>query len=271
MLDATVHLVATPPTYLAGEESALVRFLNGGPAKPTFVPPRPYERGVGRRPTLVQNVETLAQIALIARHGPEWFRAAGTFDDPGTFLLTLSGTVARPGVYETGAGTRLADTIAAAGGATEPVRALLVGGFFGSWDDDVHRAEVGGGLGAVAVLPESACPVAETARVAAYLARESAGQCGPCVNGLGAVAGALGSVARGVPYAAVAADLERWRAIVPGRGACHHPDGAIRFVTSSLDVFAREFAEHGRGVRCTRCARPPVLAVTARERRAKAA
>ena len=236
-----------------------MRFVNGGPAKPTFVPPRPFERGVGRRPTLVQNVETLAQVALIARNGAEWFRSAGTDDNPGTALLTLSGAVARPGVYEIEPGMPLRDVIASAGGATEPVRALLVGGFFGFWDEDLRRAEMSPGLGAAAVLPESACPVAETARVAAYLARESAGQCGPCVNGLGAVAGALESVARGVPYAAVAEDLERWRAIVPGRGACHHPDGAIRFVTSTLTVFARDFADHGNDGRCARCARPAVL------------
>ncbi len=270
-LPVVARLVATPATYLAGEESALVRFLNGGPAKPTFIPPRPYERGVARRPTLVQNVETLAQVALIARHGAQWFRSAGTPEDPGTALLTLSGAVEKPGVYELELGAPLADAIAAAGGATEPIRALLVGGFFGSWVEDPEQAGTDLGLGAVALLPQSACPVAETARVAAYLARESAGQCGPCVNGLDAVAGALASVARGAPYAAVAADLERWRAIVPGRGACHHPDGAISFVTSALNVFAREFADHGRGGRCSRCSRPSVLPIPASSPIARAA
>ena len=130
-----IRLVATPSSYLAGEESALVRFLNGGPPKPTFVPPRPFERGVARRPTLVQNVETLSHLALIARHGPEWFREAGTPREPGTALVTLSGAVAEPGVYEIGFGTSLRDLLGAAGGATAPVRAVLLGGYFGSWLD----------------------------------------------------------------------------------------------------------------------------------------
>src|SRR5205085_11211332 len=85
-----VDLVATPSKYVAGEESALVHFLNGGEAKPTVVPPRPFERGVDGRSTLVNNVETLAQIALIARFGAPWWRQVGTPDDPGSALFSLS-------------------------------------------------------------------------------------------------------------------------------------------------------------------------------------
>src|SRR5205807_6076415 len=160
-----VRLVVTPGSYLAGEESALVRFLNGGPAKPTFVPPRPFERGVARRPTLVQNLETLAHLALIGRHGPDWFREAGTAHEPGTALVTLSGGVGAPGVYEIGLGTSLHDLLVAAGGATAPVRAILVGGYFGSWLElgvardlilhEEHLRPLGGGLGSgvIAILP----------------------------------------------------------------------------------------------------------------------
>jgi NADH:ubiquinone oxidoreductase subunit F (NADH-binding) len=260
LLPVVVHTVATPPVYLAGEESALVRFLNGGPALPTFVPPRPYERGVSRRPTLVQNVETLAHIALIARHGARWFRKAGTANDPGTALVTMSGAVARPGVYEVELSDPVREGLAAAGGATEPVRGALVGGYFGAWTGPAtgHPAPRIG-AGAIAILPESACPVAETARVAAYLAREAAGQCGPCTNGLGAVAASLADIARGTAGPTVMEDLERWSAIMPGRGACHHPDGAIGFVASALTTFPSDFAEHLRNGPCARCARPPVL------------
>ena len=86
-----VRIALTPPRYVAGEETALVQWLNGGPAKPTTAPPRPYERGVGKRPTLVQNVETLAHLAQIAAFGEEWFRRAGTPDEPGTALFTVTG------------------------------------------------------------------------------------------------------------------------------------------------------------------------------------
>jgi NADH:ubiquinone oxidoreductase subunit F (NADH-binding) len=185
-VDRRVELrpAAVPRAFVAGEESALLRFLEGGAAKPTFGP-KPYERAV-----LVQNAETLAHLALIARFGPEWFRELGTPDEPGSALVTLSGAVARPRVYEIELGTTLEDLLRLAGGASEPLRAVLVGGYFGSWLDanaldlpllDAALAPRGASLGARAVvaLPKDACGVVETARVARYLADQSAGQCGP--------------------------------------------------------------------------------------------
>ena len=110
-----VHVAATPPRYVAGEESALVHWLNGGDARPTTVPPRPYQRGVGGRPTLVDNVETLAHVALIIRNGPEWFRQAGTSDEPGTALVTVTHAGARPAVVESVLGAPLVDVLEGAG------------------------------------------------------------------------------------------------------------------------------------------------------------
>ncbi len=92
-----IVLTAAPEGYVVGQESALVNHLNGGPAKPTFTPPMPFERGVRRHPTLVNNAETLAHVALIARHGPRWFRQLGLDDQPGSTLVTLSGPLALPG------------------------------------------------------------------------------------------------------------------------------------------------------------------------------
>src|SRR5207244_1579784 len=123
-----VEVVATPPGYVSGEESALVAFVNGGPALPTAVPPRPFERGVGRRPTLVHNVETLAHVAQIARRGAAWFRQAGTDEEPGTALVSVSGAVARPGVLEVAIGVPLGGIIERAvppaGGGPRPAAAL---------------------------------------------------------------------------------------------------------------------------------------------------
>jgi len=255
-----LRLVPVPPGFVTGEETALVSVLNGGAAKPAFTPPRPYERGVGGAPTLVQNVETLAHVALIARLGPDWFRAAGTADEPGSALFTVSGAVHRPGVYEAALGTPFPALLAQAGGVRGEASALLVGGYFGSWVDARHveglsllgsdLATVGAslGAGAVVVLPRAACGLDQAARVARYLADESAGQCGPCVHGLAALAGALEGLVRGGPD--TRGRTVRWLEQIHGRGACRHPDGAVRFVRSSLEVFADEVELHLHG-RCS--------------------
>ena len=88
------------PGYVAGEETAAVRAINGGPAKPTDKPPRPFEVGVDGRPTLVSNVETLANLPYLQRHGSAAFRSQGTSLSPGTFLATITGAGRPPVLYE---------------------------------------------------------------------------------------------------------------------------------------------------------------------------
>jgi len=257
-----LELVEVSGRYVAGEESALVHELNGGPAKPTFIPPRPFDRGVDRRPTLIHNVETLANLALIARFGPAWHREIGTLNDPGSLLVTLSGAVASPGVYEVAGGSPLTALLEAAGGTTDPVQAFQIGGYAGTWfaggaapklrlSHAGLRASGGSlGPGVVIALPVGACAVAETARVLRYLAQESAGQCGPCVFGLAAVAEEMEEIAVGAPRPSASGRIERWSADIAGRGACHHPDGALRLVRSCLRTFAAEVAEHEAGRPC---------------------
>ncbi len=246
------RLAVVPDAFVAGEETALLAALAGREAKPTVKPPYPFERGLEGAPTLVQNAETLAHLALIARFGADWFRGLGTEDEPGTALVTLSGGVARPGVYEIELGTPLSHVLEQAGGPGEPAGAFLVGGYFGGWTADQHlpltRAN-GLGAGVIAVLPAGACGVRESARVARYLAGESAGQCGPCEFGLDALAAGLERVAAG--QADERKRLERWAKQVAGRGACRHPDGAARFVASALSVFQDEVAQHLRRGRCS--------------------
>ena len=269
----SLRAVDSPTRFLAGEESALVHWINGGPAKPTFVPPRPFERGVGGRPTLVQNVETLAHMALIARYGEEWFRSIGSPTEPGSALVTVRGAVAHSGVLEIGLGTRLSAVIEAAGGVTEKVTAFLVGGYFGTWlspsdgwnlalsSEGVRAAGGGFGSGVVVALPETSCGVLETATVIRYLAEETAGQCGPCAHGLNAIADEVAWVAHGHAGPDRVARLRGWIGAVSGRGACHFPDGAVRFVASALDVFADEIELHARDGGCRRPRDPRVLAV----------
>jgi NADH:ubiquinone oxidoreductase subunit F (NADH-binding) len=275
---ATLQLRATPNGYVAGQESALVNHLSGGPALPTFSPPLPFEQGLKRRPTLVGNAETYAHVALIARHGASWFRALGTAAQPGSALVTLSGPVASEAVYEIEHGARLDALIDAAGGLTAPIRAVLLGGYAGTWIDGEHaralvlcdeRLAAHGatlGAGVVALLSERACPVAETARVARWLSRESAGQCGPCVHGLDALAACVAEIAAGAAGAECMRRVERLTRLVSRRGACAHPDGAARFLRSALVAFARELADHARHGRCDACARPAELPLPAHAR-----
>lgn len=251
-----IQVASVPDGFVSGEETALLNFLNGGLAKPTLTPPRPFERGLNGMPTLVQNTETVAHVALIARQGPDWFRRLGTHDDPGSALFTLSGAVRRPGVFEAPLGITLPELVARAGGPARPPQAVLVGGYFGTWFTasqaarlELDHAAVGGRLGARAifVLPDVSCGVAETARITRYLAAESAGQCGPCVHGLAAIATALEQTARGRDQRA---RIARWCGQVDGRGACRHPSGAVRLVSSALAAFEADFAAHAHG-RCT--------------------
>jgi NADH:ubiquinone oxidoreductase subunit F (NADH-binding) len=270
-----VELVTAPPRFLAGQETALLSHLGGGPALPTFPVPRPTERGLDGAPTLVHNVETLAHMALIARYGPDWFRAVGTAGSPGSMLCTVRRGDGKPRILETAAGTPLRDVL----GPANEKAAVLIGGYHGTWLpaataatltlDDASLGTVGArvGAGVLATLPPDRCGLLETAGVVRYLAYESAGQCGPCLNGLPRMAAALVELAGGRPRRGVRADLERWAGLVTGRGACHHPDGTARLVRSALVTFAAEADLHERG-RCTapRHSQPflPVPAETAR-------
>jgi NADH:ubiquinone oxidoreductase subunit F (NADH-binding) len=265
------RLTTVPTHYLAGQESALVAHLNGAPAIPTFTPPMVFQQGVGRRPTLLSNAETLAHLALIARHGPAWFRELGTPSQPGSTLVTLSGPVSRPGVYEIEYGASLDSLIDAAGGSVDRPRAALLGGYGGSWIGEehldnliladehltAHRASLGAGV--VLLLSQGACPVAETTRVLHWLASQSAGQCGPCVHGLNAIATTFGEIAGGTAQPNVHQRLTRLAALVRGRGACAHPDGAARMVLTAIDAFGPELEDHARHGPCEGCLRPGEL------------
>ena len=268
-----IQLRGIPARYVASEQTAIVQYLNGGPAKPTFSPPRPHQRGVRGRPTLVNNVETLAHLALIARYGDRWFRGAGLPSAPGSALVTVSGAVRRPGVYEIELGTPAGQVVMMAGGPAERPAALLVGGFFGAWLPArsawpvpmCHAAlkAAGGAMGAgiVVVLPDSSCGLAETARVIRYLADENAGQCGPCMFGLPALADAVADLAYQGGRGRAAERVAALAGLVDGRGACRHPDGAVQLVRSALRAFETDVRWHDQRGPCPGVSRAPLLPV----------
>jgi NADH:ubiquinone oxidoreductase subunit F (NADH-binding) len=264
-----IEVLRPPGRYVAGEESALVSWLNGGAGVPAWRPDKSNPLAIGSGAALVHNAETLAHMALIARYGPDAFRAAGRVDAPGTALVTVSGAVEHPGVYEVAMGTTLGEIVRPARPKNE-VAAILTGGFGGSWLPAAAQstayapgpmAAAGGvvGAGVLIVLSRGACGIAETARVARYMAGESAGQCGPCVFGLPAVADDLEHLADGISDPDARGRLEMRVASVDGRGACRHPDGVARMVRSALSVFAADAAAHAAGRPCSSRSEPSAL------------
>lgn len=265
------RVVYAPPRFIAGQESALVHRIEGGPAVPRYSPRLVAECGIGGAPTLVQNVETLAHVALVARHGAAWFRHAGTPQEPGTMLATVHTSDGQARVVETAPGAAIHHLLHL---ADKPAQAVLVGGYHGVWLDRTRAGDLpltnaalateGAAIGAgvLAALPSDRCGVRETARVLRYLASESAGQCGPCLNGLPRIAEAWAVLAGPGPHPRLRTDLDRWAGLLDRRGACHHPDGSTRFARSALRVFADELRRHEQGV-CTGTNGAPFLPLPA--------
>ncbi|OBH89542.1 NADH-ubiquinone oxidoreductase-F iron-sulfur binding region domain-containing protein [Mycobacterium sp. E2989] len=260
----TVGMFHVPPGYVAGEETAAVRAINGGPAKPTDKPPRPFETGVDDRPTLVSNVETLANLPFLQSHGSTAFRAQGTSLSPGTFLATITGAGRPPVLYELPHGLPFTELLALHGVSHDQVRGALMGGYFAGLlnrtvldttldHETMRRLGSGLGCGAISVITDD-CPVAVAASVLAYFDRENAGQCGSCFNGTAAMAAAAGALRDGAATTEDVERLRRWSVLLRGRGACATLDAATNVAASLLGQFPAEVAAHLDGT-CQGCVR----------------
>ncbi len=258
----SVEVVTVAPGYVAGEETAAVRAINGGPAKPTDKPPRPFDQGVATLPTLVSNVETLANLPYLHAHGGQEFRSIGTADSPGTFLATVTGAGRAPALYELPHGVRFADVLELHGVPAQMATGALMGGYFAGLlgpsvldatldHEALRRLGSGLGCGAISIL-NGDCPVAVAAAVLAYFDRENAGQCGSCFNGTAAMAAAAGGLRDGVATGDDLTRLRRWSRELRGRGACATLDGAANIAASLLDQFPAEVARHLEN-RCPAC------------------
>jgi NADH:ubiquinone oxidoreductase subunit F (NADH-binding) len=243
----TVEVWNVEPGYIAGEETAAIRAINGGPVKPTDKPPRPFQEGVGGLPTLVSNVETLAGLPYLQQHGSAEFRSLGTSQSPGSFLVTVTGAGRAPGLYEIPHGLPFAELLALHGVSPDQVRGVLMGGYFaGLLDRSVLDTTLdhetlrglgcGLGNGAIAVITDD-CPLAVAASVLAYFDRENAGQCGSCFNGTAAMAAVAVALRDGVATDEDLARLRRWSVVLRGRGACATLDAATNIAASLLDKF----------------------------------
>jgi NADH-quinone oxidoreductase subunit F len=263
-----VEVVFGPDEYLFGEEKALLEVIEGNVPLPRIVPP--FMEGLFREPgspnpTVVNNVETLANVPHILRNGAEWFRSTGTERSPGTMVFTLSGDVRHPGVYELPLGYSLRDLVHTIGGGPAGGRELkaIVPGASSTMllpeqldtplDFDTMRA-VGSGLGSAGfvVYDETACIVRVAHAFSRFLYVESCAQCPACKHGTGQITGLLEKLDRGEgAEVEVETVLARCLTVTDGQ-RCALPTGESLLIQSAVQLFGREFAEHfGRG-----CPRP---------------
>jgi NADH:ubiquinone oxidoreductase subunit F (NADH-binding) len=255
-------LSSGPRRYVAGEGSAVASAIAGGRGLPLHKTVPLAIKGPSGRPTVVLNAETAAHVGLLGSDTIERWRSSGPEGTSGTRLLTLAGAVRAPGavVELTGPGT-FAELLAAQGVHATP-GAVLVGGYAGTWFEghtlmdlevsDVELEPFGAslGCGVIAVIPQGRCALAEVARVARYLADESAGQCGPCVQGLPEVADIVDSLVRGKVRSRQLRRLASIADEIEGRGACAHPDATLRMVRSALAMLPTEVDRHLGGRSC---------------------
>lgn len=242
--------------FVGGEVRAVINGLNGSSAVPGGRRVLPVDQGVAGRPTFASNVETFAHIAVLARMGVAEFSHTGSTAEPGTTLLTMVGDVPFPGVIEVPTGVPISALLQSDGNDT-----VLIGGYHGTWTDDVAGLTVDRAAlkaagtplnaGVIARLSPGACAVDEVVRVSAWLAGESAGQCGPCYFGLPTIAEGIASLAAGGGTRRLVA-LRRHLGVVSGRGACAHPDGSVQFVRSALQALHEEFELHAARGGCGR-------------------
>jgi NADH:ubiquinone oxidoreductase subunit F (NADH-binding)/ferredoxin len=253
-LKRQLRVVEVPERFVSGEGGALVNAVNGRLPVPPGRKTRASSSGVDGLPTLLSNAETFAQLAMLALLGPEEYNRAGPENEPGTILLTVGGSARKPAIVETPPGVPLGAILDIC--EANIGEGVLVGGYHGMWlppavamrvgVSRLSMADAGGVLGAGIIVPlgEGTCPLGEVARVASYLAGESAGQCGPCKLGLPGVARALTALADGSGGMDALETARRSANAVRGRGACAHPDGTSRFVLSALNVFTDDVAAH---------------------------
>ena len=260
-LDVVVHRGAG--AYVCGEETALLSSLEGDRGHPKLKPPFPASEGVYRKPTIVNNVETLFNVPFIVERGADWYRDFGTEKSSGLKLFSISGHVNKPGVYELPLGTPIMGLINdCAGGPSQPIKAVIPGGsstpmlpadkLEGLTLDYEAIAEAGSmlGSGAVIVIGQNTCIVRAVERLAEFYRHESCGKCIPCREGTDWLYQILHRIEHG---GGREQDLDLLLDIcdgIAGKSFCPLGDAALGPVRSSIEHFRDEYLFHIHEERC---------------------
>ncbi len=254
----SLRVVAGPQEYVAGEDTAALEVIEGRKPLPREKPPFPTSAGLYGKPTVANNVETLAHVPGIVRNGPEWFRGVGTADEPGTMLFTLPANVRRPGVVELPIGTPLRSLIDEHGGGLasgRAVRGVLPGGPSSGWlgaeDQDVplDRASLAAkgsalGCGGLRILEDGECVVEVLEEIAQFFMRESCGQCPICVMETQTLAKIIAQVRTGHATPQLVDQIPKLAAFAAGKGFCSLISMPFPPLTSALRLFPEDVAHH---------------------------
>ncbi len=260
--DLTVHLGAG--AYICGEETALIESIEGKPGRPRLKPPFPAVEGVFAKPTVVNNVETIACVALILEIGGDKFHELGVEGDGGVKLFGLSGHVKNPGVYEFPVGKNLKEFIYEEGGGIlddRPLKGVIPGGSSTPilLPDEIDVPMTFAGLqaagsmlgtGCATIIAEPTCIVQVSYRIAAFYAHESCGQCTPCREGCSWMAAIIKQIEQGIGREE---DIDLILSIcdqIQGRTICPLGDAAAMPIRALVTKFRSEFEQHVRSGRC---------------------
>jgi NADH-quinone oxidoreductase subunit F len=264
-VDLEIHLHVSAGRYMCGEETGLLNALEGKRANPRTKPPFPQVSGLFGKPTIVQNVETLANLPHIINNGADWFKGLSRSGDAGTKLYGASGKVKRPGLWELPMGTSMRELLQDyAGGMRDGTRfrGVLPGGASTDFITEQHLdvkmdftdvAKAGSrlGTGTMIVLDDQTCPVGMVWNLEEFFAQESCGWCTPCWSGLRWAERILGAFEQGQGKES---DLEKLEWIIkfcaPGNTFCALAPGAAEPLQSALKYFREDFLRHVREKRC---------------------
>jgi NADH-quinone oxidoreductase subunit F len=259
-----IHVHRGAGAYICGEESALMESLEGKRGNPRFKPPFPAVVGLWGKPTIINNVETLANIPWIVQNGGAAFAALGVGKSGGTRLFGVSGHVKRPGVYEKPVHYNLKKLVVEDCGGTasgRPIKAVIPGGSSSpvlrgdeidvSLEFDAIKAAGSmSGSGGVIVMDDSVCVVRVLARIAKFYADESCGQCTPCREGTSWMEGIIRKIERGQGVPGDVEKLDQVAGSIAGMTICALGDAAAMPVQSFVKKFRSDFARHVEEHRC---------------------
>ena len=255
--ELALKITPSPGHYIAGEETAAIEAVEGHFPFPRGKPPYPAIAGVHGKPTLINNIETLANVSHIVRNGAEWFQSLGNDGCSGTKIYCVSGDVAFAGAYELPLGSTLESLIFQhAGGISgnRKLKAVFTGGPSNSilTADELHVAldfdslkqqQAALGTGAMIVVAEGNPIIPHIAEYLNFFASASCGQCPPCTSGTREMARLTRKIAAGEGRAGDLESLISLSEMLPGSGRCHLVDGAVTVLKSSLNHFRTEYQQ----------------------------